>query len=266
MTDETPTNQTPQGILFRKVPLDIPESHIITFGLSPEEAKKNPHYSAAKAGDGSAAILLVKTLVPKFLDTELSRVFSPGTIFTAPHAEEAKGRNAIPAILSTYCAAVCDGEADDEIIQINRAFHTGADMAQRLVSRVGFDGEVLAGRNYVLVDDNLTSGGTLADFGSFITYAGARVIGLVVLTVSDRYSTFCPTRKAVDTLEKHYEPGKFKSICGNLGINRNAFTDAEVRYLFGFRTADELGNRIVKAKQERADRLREKGVRPIEEK
>jgi hypothetical protein len=44
------------------------------------------------------------------------------------------------------------------------------------------------------------------------------------------------------------------------GIHVDALTANEAQYLVGFRTADEIRNRLIKAKQEVDIRLRSKGI------
>jgi hypothetical protein len=44
------------------------------------------------------------------------------------------------------------------------------------------------------------------------------------------------------------------------GIQANALTSNEARYLVGFRSVDEIRNRLAKAKQEIDIRLRSKGI------
>jgi len=46
------------------------------------------------------------------------------------------------------------------------------------------------------------------------------------------------------------------------GIEPGAPTYSEAQYLLGFRTTDEIRNRVTKARQERLDRLRAKGILP----
>lgn len=74
-----------------------------------------------------------------------------------------------------------DGEADIDIVQISRVFHTGADPMERMATRAEFEGLVTPGAPYVLVDDVTTMGGTLAELSNFIQINGGKVLGVVVL-------------------------------------------------------------------------------------
>jgi len=92
--------------------------------------KAHPDYRAAKAGDEEAAIRLVRDLAAP-LALRAQATFPPGAIYVAPDAKEAAGDNAIPGVLATAIAAQANGRPDTEIVQANRAYHTGADPMER---------------------------------------------------------------------------------------------------------------------------------------
>jgi 8-oxo-dGTP pyrophosphatase MutT (NUDIX family)/GNAT superfamily N-acetyltransferase len=240
----------------RKHALSLPENSFISFGLTPELVKENPHYAAAKAGSASEAVSLIIDLYTPEIAADLKRL-SSGIIFIAPHAEEMSGRNAIPQVLANFCAKVCNGRTEDNIVQTNRPYHTGANMMERLASRVEFTGTVEKGGRYVLVDDNVTSGGTLADLGSYVVENGGIVVGVVALTTSSRSSNMNGSRKYRDLVERRFG----HVVLTELGIDPQTLTEAEAQYLAGFKDADELRNRIARSRQDRAERLRSKGIR-----
>jgi hypothetical protein len=49
------------------------------------------------------------------------------------------------------------GEADTDIVQISRVFHTGADPIKRMATRADFDGLVTPGKPHVLLTISLPS-------------------------------------------------------------------------------------------------------------
>jgi hypothetical protein len=88
--------------------------------------KAHPSYREAKAGDIDAAVRLVSDLALPFLLHNRLRL-PQNAWYVAPHAREATGDNAIPQVLAQACAMVSGGVADDDMVQISRVFHTGAD-------------------------------------------------------------------------------------------------------------------------------------------
>jgi predicted amidophosphoribosyltransferase len=112
------------------------------------------------------------------LVSQVKAAIKSNVIFVAPHAREAPGDNAIPQVLARALASATGAEADRDIVQRTRVFHTGADPMERLNNRARFDGPVRKGARYVLMDDVMTMGGTLAELAHYIQSGGGRCPGL----------------------------------------------------------------------------------------
>ena len=82
-------------------------------------------------------------------------------------------------MLATRYAQATGGTVDENIVQGNRPFHTGAGAMQRLIAPARFHGSVVEGGRYVLVDDVTTMGGTLAELANHIRTGGGEVVGVV---------------------------------------------------------------------------------------
>ena len=118
-------------------------------------------------------------------------------IFVVPHAKEAPVDNAIPQVLARAAGA----EADRDIVQRTRVFHTGADPMERLNTRARFDGPVRKGAGYVLVDDVMTMGWTLAELAQS---GGGAVAGVAVLVNAARSGRLTPAARVTATLERRH--------------------------------------------------------------
>ncbi|NJL60228.1 MAG: phosphoribosyltransferase [Desulfobacteraceae bacterium] len=177
-------------------------------------------------------------------------------IFVAPHAREASGDNAIPQILAVASALAADGTVDTDIVQITRVFHTGADPMERMVLRPEFDGAVKDGDHYVLVDDVTNMGGTLAELSNYIRCAGGIVSAVIVLVNAGRSKQFHPAYNVINKIERRFS----NEIRDIFGIVPSALTANEANYIIGFRSVDEIRNRMAKAKKETNLRLRSKGI------
>ena len=217
--------------------------------------KAHAAYVAAKAGDAAAAVQLVMDLAEP-LGEQVKALIPSDVIFVAPHAKEASGDNAMPQVLARALAQSVGAEADRDIVQRTRVFHTGADPMERLNNRARFDGPVWPGMGYVLVDDVMTMGGTLAELAHYIQSGGGAVTGLVVLVNAARSGRLTPARRVTATLERRHGD----AIREISQIDPAALTAEEAQYLIGFRTADEIRNRSLAARQETGRRLRAKAV------
>ena len=217
--------------------------------------KAHPAYVAAKAGEQTAALKLIMDLAQDFL-LEIKQRLPSNLIYVAPFAREASGDNAIPQVLADACAILTGGAAEQHIVQTSRVYHTGADPMERLILRAQFEGEVHSGSNYVLVDDVLNMGGTLAELANYIQNHGGIIVHVIVLVNAGRDKQLHPSTTILTNLRRRYEH-EIRSI---FGIDCAALTANEAGYLIGFRSVDEIRNRVIKAKKETDLRLRAKGI------
>lgn len=217
--------------------------------------KAHAHYREAKAGGKEAAVELVADLALDFL-VELKNKLPPDAVFVAPHAREATGDNAIPQVLAAACAMVMQSQVETDIVQVTRVFHTGADPMERMSLRAEFDGLVVNGAHYVLVDDVTNMGGTLAELANYLQERGGVISAVVVLVNAGRDKHFRPSKTTIKKLEERY-PNEITEI---FSIIPSALTANEANYLVGFKTADEIRNRLSKAREETCLRLRSKGI------
>ena len=217
--------------------------------------KAHPRYKDAKAGDAEAAVEIVADMALHFLVKSRKQLPS-GACFVAPHAREATGDNAIPQVLAQVCAMLAEGDADIDIVQISRVFHTGADPMERMATRADFEGLVIPGKSHVLVDDITTMGGTLAELANYIQIHGGIVSSVLVLANAGRLKNLVPSQSLIRQIQSHHG----HEIEQILGIHPTALTANEANYLIGFRSADEIRNRLAKARKETYRRLRSKGI------
>lgn len=220
-----------------------------------ENIKQHPDYTIAKSGEAEPAYRLITDLAVEFLKS-LRNEFPENTYFVSPFAQEAGGDNAIPLLLSLIAAQEFKGVSETDIVQLQRVFHTGADPMERLLLRPSFEGTVERNKNYVLVDDVTSMGGTLAELANYIRLNNGNVLGSIVLVNAGRDKNFKPVKKHLKLLEERFD----EQIEQQFGIKISALTANEANYLIGFRTFDEIRNRCIKAEKEIHLRLLSKGI------
>ena len=217
--------------------------------------KQHPDYQEAKAGNFHSALNLISDLAWGAIEKNSIR-FNKSNIFVSPFARETSGDNAIPQVLAEVFAFLCKATADKDLVQVTKVYHTGADPMQRLILRPEFEGPVQVGANYVLVDDIVNFGTTLAELAHYIQLNGGFVSGIAVMVNAGRNKSFSPDRKTLRILKERF----VNEIIEIFGINIDALTANEAQYLVGFRTSNEIRNRCLKAKEESNLRLRSKGI------
>jgi len=210
--------------------------------------KKHPSYKAAKSGDPDAAFHLVSDFISKEIIRQLKETFQyRNPILVSAHAIEGMGVNAIPEVLADILAEHSDWRTDSGIVQTNIVSHTGADGFSRLSRQAEFDGIVMPCECYIMVDDFIGQGGTLANLRSHIIMGGGRVIGATVLT-GKSYSAYLALK--TETLNAlRLKHGKELEIWWHqrFGFGFDCLTESEARYLLKTPDADRVRNKIVAA-------------------
>ena len=243
-------------------PKDFPHATLMTTRAA-IAAKHAGLFDKAKAGDAEAAADLVdalmsdKTRRAKIL--QLKKDHPDAAIACPVHAEEAGGRNKIPAAFAAYIANTLGMEVDDSIVQTVRAGHTGADAWYRLTHRAQFEGDIAPGKEYILVDDHITQGGTINELRSYIENNGGKVVAVAALTASRKSAIISPTKEIIDELKRRYPDIDQLLRDGDIAGSVEAITNSEAEYIKSF-SPDAFRNRIAKARQERGDRLLEESL------
>jgi len=147
---------------------------------------QHPAYASAKAGDFKAAISLVNDLLnPDALNLLGQNIGYCDVMLAAVTAVEKAGFNAIPDAMAHIIGGKMEWLTDTrELRQTNFVAHTRASGWHRIVTPPTFGGNVEKGRAYVLVDDHVGLGGTLANMRGYIEAKGGKVIAMTTLTES----------------------------------------------------------------------------------
>ncbi len=151
-------------------------------------AERDAHlgYADAKAGDPDAAFELAFDLLNDAAVDHLRDTLANDVLLLPVVADETLGFNAIPDAMAQILARDLGLPAveNGEIIQTNKVGHTRAKAFQRLVTPAFFEGHVVPGADYFLVDDHVGLGGTLANLRGYIELNGGRVVGMTALSES----------------------------------------------------------------------------------
>ncbi|GAB3376183.1 phosphoribosyltransferase [Azotobacter armeniacus] len=225
---------------------DVVLAHPLSF------LNNHPDYSAAKAGDDIAALRVARDAVmPEFV--EQVRALIPEGIrprIVPVLAREQVGDNRIPLAAAKVLAKQLGLRVDTRPIQVEKVGRTQANALERIANQPTFAGQVEPG-DYLILDDTLTQGGTLAQLKTHIEGNGGRVLGAVALT-GKNYSR----KLTLDSSTLAEIRGKYGDIepwwRDTFGYGFEGLTQSEARTLLTFDkgrlSPDAIRDRLVAAK------------------
>jgi transcriptional regulator with XRE-family HTH domain len=237
-------------VLGEKIPLRTPLNGFPDVMIHAAEpvVKKHPRYPAAKSGDAEAAQDLVHdTINEEQVETLRQFVAGRTPILVSVHAYESEGVNAIPEAFADTLAIRLGLETDSGVVQTNVVTHTGADGYGRLARQPLFDGDIVAGAEYVLVDDFVGQGGTLANLRGFIESMGGRVLAAVTLTGKPHSAKLALEETQLEELRQKHGKEFEKWWKERFGYTFDCLTQSEARYLTRSPDAETIRNRIAAA-------------------
>ena len=165
-------------------------------------------------------------------------------IIAGVQAVEGVSTNVIPEVFASYLAIATNWRLDKEIYQQNRVGHTKSSGFHRMATPALFGGLVLEGEHYLLLDDFIGQGGTLANMKGYIESKGGIVIGSVVMAGKD-FSSKLKLQQSTLT--------ELRSKHGNLepewltvfGYGFDFLTESEARYLVKTEDANRIRAEIL---------------------
>ncbi|MDF1693986.1 MAG: hypothetical protein P1U47_16550 [Zhongshania sp.] len=218
-------------------------------------ATGHSQYVAAKGGSMQAALEIADAIISDEAVGALKGLLNGRPAVLVPvYGIEASGANKLPLAAAVVLAARLGIQWEETIIQVTKVGRTGQDGWYRLANAPAFEGSLPDGTLTVLVDDTLTQGGTFASLKGHVEEFG-RVIGIYALT-GKQYSrqlrlseeTLIKLRDKYGEIEEWWE-SQFEYDFAKL-------TEWEARYiLHSKRTADEVRDRVIKARQKRVDAM-----------
>lgn len=234
---------------------DFPD---VLIHASESAVKQHPRYQAAKSGDAEAAVRLVEETI-NAAQVDALRAFLGGRrpTLVSVHALEDEGVNAIPEVFAEALAKSLGLPHASGIVQANIVGHTGADGYARLARQPAFEGQVQPDADYVIVDDFVGMGGTLANLRGHIESKGGRVLGAVALTGKPYSAKLTLDEKTLQELRQKHGQDLEQWWQDRFGHTFDRLTQSEARYLARSPDADTIRARVAEKEPARDCGLRE---------
>lgn len=212
--------------------------------------RRSVGYLEAKSGDADAAIeLVMRFLSPVAIELVNGFAQQREPIIVSVHAVEQQSVNAIPEAMANELGRRLDWPVEHDIVQVNVVGHTRADGYHRLANQAAFSGAVTAGSDYLLVDDFVGQGGTLANLRGFIVAQGGRVVGATTLTGKPVSTILALKPDQLTSLRSKHGKELEDWWQDRFGHAFDCLTESEARYLERRDNAFFIRDRIIAAKQ-----------------
>ncbi len=228
----------------------------------PGRLSAHADYAAAKAGDDPAALRVARDVItPEFVE-DVRAALPEGSkpLVVAVQSQEATGNNRIPRMAAEVLAQRLGLQVSEDIVQAAKVNRSAGDALHRLANQPPFTGKVEKGRDYVLIDDTLTQGGTLAQLKTHIEDNGGKVVLATALTGKDYSRKIALNSQSLADVRE-----RFGSIepwwRDQFGYGFEGLTESEARTILtldkGRLNADALRDRVAEG--------RVSGLRPVGE-
>jgi len=236
-----------ETLSIQRIGWNTSQHDVLIYGVI-DEVKNHPNYQLAKSGHYKEAVLLAQSFFNENLIQKLDNNYKSPIILPIM-AEEKQGKNAIPMGMADVINRYTGWKVSENIYQTNKAGHTGANGWHRITTPALFMGDVVIGVEYLILDDFIGMGSTLANVKSFIENAGAKIAGFEVLTGQPESSKlYLRTKTLNDLREKHGQfEEEFKEI---VKFDYSALTESEARYLLRAKTVERIRNQLTRSIRE----------------
>lgn len=241
------------GIGERAVWNDFPE--VIRNG-NPGTLKNEPEYEAAKSGDISAAIDLVdKLLTDDTVEKIRIQIKDNKPRILPVLAMEATGNNKIPLAMAEVIADRLSLDVELGIIQSDKVSRTNTGADYRLAFNPRFEGDVRQGQKYLIIDDTLTMGGTIASLRGYVENRGGKIVAACVMTAHEKALNLPVKSSMLAAIENKHGPSVNQFWQETFGYGTEKLTQGEAGHLKSAKTVDTIRERITAARYAGIERL-----------
>jgi hypothetical protein len=206
-----------------------------------DEDQKHQYKAAKLRFDQAAADLVAeRCMTDKAIDGIVDQLFYHGgehARLVVPHPdfadpESPSPNNAIPFAYAGRLSETLGLEVDEEILQVSRVGRTKLNRMQRFLYQPSFGGAVRRDQPYIIVDDVVTTAGTMAALRSYIVRNGGRVLFATVLAHKSGKNQRLPiTDGTYGVLQRFLGGGLEPFWLETIGHNVTCLTENEARVL-----------------------------------
>lgn len=215
-----------------------------------------PGYQAAKkAGDAKAALKLVEFLLNEEAIHAVGDMIDPRrmqqTYIVVPARTFESPANVIPHVLAQVIANELGIQVCQSVYQYDGVKRDRSGFWERFANPVSFFGNIPRGADFIIADDVVTTGGTLASLRGFVEMQGGRVICMTGLSSSDGQDVkLSLDRGTLIRLKSGHNGALVSLIFSETGYAIEQLTEPEAGKLLGARSPHSIRQAIFKARHQ----------------
>lgn len=218
--------------------------------------QNEPEYLAAKGGDREAALNLVDRLMTDDTVNQVKALIGNARPVLLPVlAVEDAGTNKIPLAMAEVLADRLSLSVELGIVQREKVSRTGAGSDHRLAFNPTFEGVVQPGEKYLILDDTLTMGGTLASLRGYVENRGGEVVAASVMTAHPGAVELAAKSAMLGAIAQKHGPAMDIFWKETFGYGIDHLTQGEAGHLKAAPSVDAIRTRIVEARNAGFERL-----------
>jgi hypothetical protein len=255
-----PENRAPPSPSPARAALPWPENFpaVIHFLDESETGKpwkllaSHPAYEQAKNnGDRDSAVRLAEDFMTTSRSDKIIRSLAldyPAAVIVPVRAQEENARNFIPSAMASFISDKTGIPINNTIIQSNKVSRSRKDSWYRFAYRPEFSGAVERGKDYILIDDVFSNGGSFSELRRHIESRGGNVVLAAAMTTGGHGEKLALSpQTALDLIRKHglESINKFLREIDLYDGNYQALTEPEAFALLRSPSLDEARERIL---------------------
>jgi hypothetical protein len=207
--------------------------------------KQQPEYSAAKKGDYKAALTMIDRLLTPETVWQIQSIAGPEKPLLVPVlAVESAGNNRIPLAFAAVLAQRTGFDVERGILQRERVARTNSGADHRLAFIPTFTGPVRLGQSYLILDDSLAMGGTIASLRGYIENRGGHVLAAAVMTAFAQALDIKVTPRLLAAINQKHGPDMAQYWKEETGYGLEQLTQGEAGHIRKAQSVDALRTRI----------------------
>jgi hypothetical protein len=209
--------------------------------------KAHPKYNDAKRGDALAALKVALDLVKPDRLRHLAKLYPEAIVLPVREIEDV-GTNKLPSALAVLLEQ-SGLEMDTQIVSESTVSRKNKSAVERLVAHKKFTGEVQSGRQYILVDDVATQGGTFNDLRAYIENNGGTVVAASALSFAAGGNIIAPRAETIKRLREKFNDKELTKFINEFRIAEviEALTEGQIHAILRFSNIAALESRFAQA-------------------